>query len=79
MHYDYSDWHEVTPDDPLPDQFVLIGTSKSFPMVGRRCYCIKDGRMQPSYEFYIPASGNRVRKLKTRPIYWLPIKGGIKR
>lgn len=79
MRCDYTDWHEVTPDDPPPDQFVLIGTSKSLPMVGRRCHCIEDGRMQPSYEFCIPASGNRVRQLKTRPIYRLPIKGGIKR
>lgn len=78
MPYEYTDWNELTPDDPPPNQFVLIGTSRSFPMVGRRCYCIKDGRMRPSYEFYIPASGNRVRQLKSRPIYWLPIKGGMK-
>lgn len=79
MLYDYTDWHYVTPDDPPPDQFVLISTSSSFPMVGRRCYCIKDGRMHPGEEFYIPASGKRIRQLKSRPIYWLPIKGGIKR
>ena len=79
MRYDYTDWYEVTPDDPPPNQFVLVGTSSSFPMVGRRCYCIKDGRMQPSCVFYIPASGDRIRHLKSRPIYWLPIKGGIKR
>ena len=47
-------------------------------MVGRRCYCIKDGRMHLGEEFYIPASGNRICQLKSRPIYWLPIKGGIK-
>ena len=29
-------------------------------------------------EFFIPASGNRIRQLKSRPIYWLPIKGGMK-
>ena len=47
-------------------------------MVGRRCYCIKDGRMQPGCEFHIPANGNRTRQLKSRPIYWLPTKGGMK-
>lgn len=77
MPYDYTDWHEVTPNDPPSDQYVLIGTANSFPMVGRRCYCIKDGRMQPCNEFYIPASGSRIRQLKSRPIYWLPIKGGM--
>ena len=29
-------------------------------------------------EFYIPTNGNRIRQLKSRPIYWLPIKGGMK-
>lgn len=78
MHYDYTDWHEVTPDDPPPDQFVLVGTSSSFPMVGRRCHYLKDGREHLADEFYIPANGNRIRQLKSRPIYWLPIKGGMK-
>lgn len=32
----------------------------------------------PSGEFYIPANGNRICQLKSRPIYWLPIKGGMK-
>lgn len=77
MPYDYTDWRELTPDDPPPDQYVLIGTSNSLPVVGKRCYCIKDGRMQPSHEFYIPANGNRIRQLESRPIYWLPIEGGM--
>lgn len=78
MPYDYTDWREMTPNDPPSGQFVLIGTDKSFPMVGRRCRYLKDGREHLTDEFYIPATGNRIRQLKTRPIYWLPIKGGMK-
>ena len=78
MPYDYTDWHELTPDDPPSNQFVLIGTTRSFPMVGRRCHYLKDGREFLTDEFYIPANGNRIRQLKSRPIYWLPIKGGLK-
>ena len=47
-------------------------------MVGRRCCYTKDGKDYLTNEFYIPANGNRIRQLKSRPIYWLPIKGGIK-
>lgn len=78
MPYDYTDWHELTPNDPPSGQFVLIGTDKSFPMVGRRCHYLKDGLEHLIDEFYIPANGNRIRQLKSRPIYWLPIKGGMK-
>ena len=78
MQYDYTDWRELTPDDPPPNQFVLIGTLRSFPMVGRRCHYLKEGRECLTDEFYIPANGNRIRQLKSRPIYWLPIKGGMK-
>lgn len=78
MPYDYTDWRELTPDDPSSNQFVLIGTAKSFPMVGRRCHYLKDGQEHLTDEFYIPANGNRIRQLKSRPIYWLPIEGGMK-
>lgn len=77
MNYDYTGWRELIPNDPPPGQFVLIGTPKSFPMVGRRCHYLKDGRECLTDEFYIPANGNRIRQLKSRPIYWLPIKGGM--
>ena len=77
MPYDYTDWHELTSNDPPSGQFVLIGTDKSFPMVGRRCHYLKDGRECLTDEFYIPVNGNRICQLKSRPIYWLPIKGGM--
>ena len=78
MPYDYTDWREVTPNDPPSNQFVLIGTSKSFPVVGRRCHYLKDGRECHADEFYIPANANRIRHLKTRPINWLPIQAAMK-
>lgn len=78
MPYDYTGWNELAPDDPPSGEFVLIGTKRSFPMVGRRCHYIKDGRECLTDEFYIPANGNRIRQLKSRPIYWLPIEGGMK-
>ena len=78
MPYDYTGWRELTPNDPPYGQFVLIGTSRSFPMVGRRCHYFKDGLEHLTNEFYIPANGNRIHQLKSRPIYWLPIKGGMK-
>lgn len=78
MHYDYTDWNVVTSKEPKADQFVLIGTSHSYPMVGRRCHYLKDDQERLTDEFYIPANGNRIRQLKSRPIYWLPIKGGMK-
>ena len=79
MLYDYTDWYEVTPNDPPSGEFVLIGTKRSYPMVGKRIrYADKDGHEHLTDEFFIPASGNRIRQLKSRPIYWLPIKGGMK-
>lgn len=78
MPYDYSNWRELTRHDPPSDQFVLIGTPSSFPVVGRRCRYFIEGLEYLTDEFYIPASGNRIRQLKTRPIYWLPIEGGMK-
>ena len=79
MHYDYTGWHELTPEAPKAGMFVLIGTKRSYPMVGKRVrYVGKDGQEHLTDEFFIPASGNRIRQLKSRPIYWLPIKGGMK-
>lgn len=78
MPWDYTEWRELTPNDPPLGEFVLIGTPRSFPMVGRRCGYLKDGRECLTDEFYIPANGNRIRQLKSRPIYWLPIEGGMK-
>lgn len=78
MLYDYSNWRVITANEPGSGEFVLIGTSRSYPMVGRRCRYLKDGREYLADEFYIPANGNRIRQLKMRPIYWLPIEGGMK-
>ena len=78
MAFDYSGWKELTPEAPEAGAFVLIGTARSYPMVGKRCRYVKDGREYLTDEFFIPANGNRIRQLKTRPIYWLPIKGGMK-
>lgn len=77
MLYDYSNWRVMTDEEPGPGEFVLIGTTRSYPTVGRRCRYLKDGLEYLAYEFYIPANGNRIRQLKTRPIYWLPIEGGM--
>ena len=78
MPYDYSGWHELTPKEPMAGAFVLIGVEGSHPMVGKRCCYTKDGKDCLTTEFYIPTNGNRIRQLKSRPIYWLPIKGGMK-
>ena len=78
MLYDYSGWYELTPKEPMAGAFVLIGAEGSYPMVGNRCCYAKDGKVYLTNEFYIPANGNRIRQLKSRPIYWLPIKGGMK-
>lgn len=78
MSWDYSNWRLVTPSEPEPHVCVLIGTVRSYPMVGRRCDYRKGNESYLADEFYIPANGNRIRQLKTRPIYWLPIKGGLK-
>lgn len=79
MAFDYSDWNELTPKEPKAGAFVLIGTKRSYPMVGKRVrYVNKDGQEHLTDEFFIPASGNRIRQLRSRPIYWLPIKGGMK-
>lgn len=78
MPHDYSNWRELTRYDPPADQFVLIGMEGSYPAVGKRCRYVKDGNEYLTNEFYIPATGNRIRQPKTRPIYWLPIKGGMK-
>lgn len=79
MAFDYSEWREVTPEEPKAGVFVLIGTRRNSPMVAIRCnYVTKYGQKRLTDEFIIPASGNRIRQLKTRPIYWLPIKGGMK-
>lgn len=78
MAFDYSGWRELTPEEPEAGAFVLIGTKRSYPMVAKRChYATTDGQERLTDEFIIPANGNRIRQLKTRPIYWLPIKGGM--
>lgn len=79
MAFDYSGWRELTAEEPKAGAFVLIGTKRSYPMVGKRCYYVgKDGQERLTDEFIIPANGNRIRQLRTRPIYWLPIPGGTK-
>lgn len=77
MPYDYSNWSVMTANEPGSGELVLIGTTRSYPMVGRRRHYLKDGLECLADEFYIPANGNRIRRLKTRPIYWLPIEGGM--
>lgn len=78
MNYDYSAWYKLTTKEPTAGAFVLIGMEGSYPVVGKRCRYVKDGNEYLTNEFYIPATGNRIRQLKSRPIYWLPIEGGMK-
>lgn len=78
MPWDYSNWRLVTPSEPEPHVCVLIGTAASYPMVGKRCDYKKNSERYLSDEFYIPANRNRIVQLKSRPIYWLPIEGGMK-
>ena len=68
-------------DDLILDGEHLQGTASGLFIPARRepvkSFESVKGLFNPD-EFYIPANGNRIRQLKSRPIYWLPIKGGMK-
>ena len=56
MHCDYSAWHELTPTELPSGQIVLIGTSRSLSMVGRRRRYPKDARVHLGDGLRIPAN-----------------------
>lgn len=72
---DYTNWRIVNEYEPEPGRFVLIGTKLSYPMVGVRKSYTKGSVEFVSNEFRIPSSGNSIRSLKLRPLYWMPIEG----